>query len=107
MCAMTTYEFHPLSEMFPLMEGKEFDDLVADIGAHGLSEPITLFEGKILDGRNRYRALRTLERGLEESQSVNFTEAWPNAARAYVISQNLHRRHLSIKQRKAIAAASR
>jgi hypothetical protein len=44
---------HPLAAIVPLLEGEAFDALVADIGANGLFEPITLHEGAILDGRNR------------------------------------------------------
>ena len=49
-------EFHPISECFPLIEGVEFDELVKDILANGLIHPISVYEGKILDGRNRFLA---------------------------------------------------
>ena len=42
------YEADPAAEVLPLLEGEEFDALVADVRVHGLINPITLLKGRIL-----------------------------------------------------------
>jgi len=91
-------EFHEIAKIFPLMEGTEFDALIADIKKNGLLEPIWLYEDKILDGRNRYKACQLA--GIEP-QFVEYTKDDPFQ---FVISKNMHRRHLDESQRAVIAA---
>lgn len=102
-------EFHPLADIFPPMEGAEFDTLVADIKANGLHESIVLYGRKILDGRNRYRAAQAAGVKLEYYHFIEFNAPHRGqksnkaerdaAARAFVISKNIHRRHLSVEDR--------
>src|SRR5215467_2240772 len=49
-------QFHPLANIFPLMEGEEFNALVTDVREYGLKNPVTLYHGGVIDGRNRVRA---------------------------------------------------
>jgi N6-adenosine-specific RNA methylase IME4 len=93
-----TLEFHPLANIFPLMEGEPFDEFMADIREHGLHEPIVLHEGKILEGRNRYRACEAA--GVQPT----FTTYTGDDPVAYVVSLNLRRRHLDESQRAMVAA---
>jgi N6-adenosine-specific RNA methylase IME4 len=93
-----TLPFHPLAELFPLLEGDDFASLVNDVKANGLLEPIVIHEDKILDGRNRYRAC--LATGVEP----NLVPFAGDDALAFVISANLHRRHLDESQRSIVAA---
>jgi hypothetical protein len=102
-------QFHPLADMFPLMEGAEFDALVADIKANKVRDNILLYEGMILDGRNRYRALRTLglsPKVIRDSHCVTRSciDEHHGGPVAYVISANIHRRHLTAEQRRDLIA---
>jgi N6-adenosine-specific RNA methylase IME4 len=90
--------FHPLSELFPLMQGREFDELVADVKANGLREPIWTYDGQILDGRNRWRACEAA--GLALRPTRTYAGADPVG---FVVSLNLHRRHLDEGQRSVVA----
>jgi hypothetical protein len=51
---------HPLANMFPMIEGQAFEELKRDIVAQGILEPIRLYQGMILDGRNRYAAAKAV-----------------------------------------------
>ena len=94
------YTYHPAANCFPLLEGEEFDRLVADIQANGQENAITIINGtEILDGRNRYRACKQL--GI-----VPKIHNWAGAnkeAITFVISQNVSRRHLNESQRAVVA----
>jgi ParB-like chromosome segregation protein Spo0J len=97
------YEFHPLADLFPLVEGAAFEELVADIEEHGLADPIVLFEDKILDGRNRYRAMVQL--GFDDHVVRRHSEQFEKGdPLAFVISKNLKRRHLNDDQRRMVGA---
>jgi hypothetical protein len=96
------YRFYPLADAFPPMRkwSKGYKALVKDIRAHGLREAIVLYQGMVLDGRNRYRAC--LETGVEPRfrQFDPVTEGDPEL---FVRSDNLHRRHLTSGQRAVLA----
>jgi 16S rRNA G966 N2-methylase RsmD len=87
-------EFHKIANIFPLMIPKEFGEFKEDIKKHGLLEPIWLYEGKILDGRNRYNVCTQL------NIEPQFEDYEPNGTNPvdFVISKNLKRRHLTKSQ---------
>jgi hypothetical protein len=95
---MIKLEFHPLADIFPLLGEDELEDLAKDIKANGLQEPIVLYEGKILDGRNRYRGCELV--GVEP----RFETYEGDNPRAYVISLNVMRRHLDQATKRALIA---
>ena len=98
---MTPLEFHKASEIFPLMSDAEFQELKVDIKAHGLREPIWIYESQILDGRNRYRACQEL--GIEPEYKEWSSDNGDDPV-SFVVSMNLKRRHLKEGQRAMIAA---
>lgn len=52
------FEFHPAAEAMPMMAAEEFRVLVESIRRFGQKETIKLYDGKIIDGRHRYRACK-------------------------------------------------
>jgi ParB-like chromosome segregation protein Spo0J len=96
------YEYHPIANLFPLMEGDEYQALVEDIKDRGLQEPIILYEGKILDGRNRYRAC--VDAGVEIKLPLKIKTYDGKDPVGLVLTANLHRRHLDAGQRAVVAA---
>jgi ParB-like chromosome segregation protein Spo0J len=94
---MPTYPLHPVASLFPAMTPKDYADLKADIKANGQREPIWLHDDQVIDGRHRLRACEEL--GITPSLCT-----WRGGSSlvAFVVSLNLHRRHLDASQRAAI-----
>jgi ParB-like chromosome segregation protein Spo0J len=82
---------HPICLLIPSADEYELQDLTDDIRAHGLIDPIVLFEGMILDGRNRAAAC---ERAGVAPRYVQFGGDREDAL-ILVVSHNLKRRHLT------------
>lgn len=83
---------HPAADAFPMMDSSRYAELRDDIAANGQREPITLYDGAILDGRNRYRACEEL--GLAPLTRTFEGDPW-----AFVWSLNGQRRDLVAEQR--------
>jgi hypothetical protein len=92
------FPVHPLAASFPMLEGEELDALVDDIRANGLLNPIVLdTSGQLIDGRNRLNACKLA--GVEPTFVTREVDPI-----AYILSLNVHRRHLS-KGQQAMAYA--
>jgi ParB-like chromosome segregation protein Spo0J len=82
---------HPICLLMPSADEDELQNLTDDIRAHGLLDPIVLFEKRILDGRNRAVAC---ESAGVAPRFVEF-EGTREEALMFVVSHNLKRRHLT------------
>jgi len=91
-------EPHPFADMFPMMNGEDFDALVVSIRDDGQEEPIVTYEGKILDGRNRHAACIAAN---VDAECVKYEGDDPLE---FVLRKNLHRRQLKTSQRAMVAA---
>jgi len=91
-------EFHEVVNIFPLLTGNEFESLRDDIKTNGLLEPIVIHEGKILDGRNRYTAC------LGADVVPDYEDYDGDDPLGFVLSKNLHRRHLNESQRMLVGS---
>lgn len=100
---ISNYEYaaHDLANMLPMIEGADFAGLKADIKEKGILEPIRLFEGRILDGRNRYKAAKEVGHAFTAKDFKDFVGTYADAE-AFVISTNFHRRQMTNAQKHAV-----
>lgn len=89
---------HPLADLFPMLDQPDIERLADDICTFGQRQPIVVLDGKVLDGRNRQAAclfanIEPVYAPYDGDDPLNF-----------VLSLNLHRRHLTESQRAMVAA---
>jgi hypothetical protein len=113
-------KIHPAADLFPLLSPDELRKLGEDIIKNGLASPIVLWSnGKspalLLDGRNRLDAIEiatggpviigapslTAGKDFLARDRVIVLEKWVDPY-AYVISANIHRRHLTAEQKREL-----
>ncbi len=85
---------HSLARMIPVIITGDLDRLINDVKKNGVNEPLIMFEGKVLDGRNRIAVASVL------GVPVKLTEfnGSYDEAKNMVWSLNAARRHLSTPQ---------
>lgn len=96
---------HATANLFPLMKDTDkesYEEFLADVKKQGeVLEPIRIDStGNIIDGRNRVQAIQDLKGKVKfkvEVLQVPDVQGW-------ILSTNLHRRHLTTSQRAMIAA---
>jgi len=90
---MDELAIHPYANLLPMMTQTEYEALKLSVQADGLLQAIVLFEGKILDGRNRYRAC------IETGTPVRTVDYDGGDPVGFALATNSHRRTLTLKQR--------
>ena len=91
-------EVNELANAFPMLTGEAFTELKEDIEKHGLVRRIVLdHKGKIVDGRNRWKACQEIGWSLEESNLERLPAG--TDLRHYIWSTNGARRHLTVDEK--------
>jgi hypothetical protein len=100
---------HPAAELFPLLSETDpaaLKELAEDIRQHGQREPASYIKDSdgnrvLLDGRNRLDALEMLGRKIDVNDSSMFEQRSLSInAQAFIISKNIHRRHLTAEKKR-------
>jgi hypothetical protein len=94
-------ELHPLVNLVPSMQPREFDDVRDDIKAHGIQVPLDIAGNTVLDGRHRLMIARELSLRTVPCRTVSLNGESPIV---YMLKMALLRRHLTDDQRAATAA---
>ena len=112
------FKVHPVADVFPMMPDDELMKLGDDIKANGLKTPIEVrrhgrlddkgvysYDLEVIEGRSRLEAMQRAGIELGESD-IKEIELEDDAVVAYVISANIHRRHLTKQQQVELIIAA-
>ena len=99
---MTKYKAHPAAELFPMMDAEQYEAFKEDIRKNGFQQDVVIYQGRILDGRNRYKAAIELDM-LDDLPIAEMDDDTDIDPYQWVVSRNLHRRHLTESQRAMVA----
>lgn len=107
------FKVHPAADVFPMMSDGELVKLGEDIKAHGLESKITFFvessacdDPVLADGRNRLEAMEVAGVELEDRHTDYIAGVSAEDQVAYIISKNIHRRHLTKQQQADLIVAA-
>ena len=100
---MYGYEIHKFAKLLPMMGNEDFDRLRESVEEHGVQVPIIMFEGMVLDGRNRLKAAEQCGIKKADIPIKDITKTGMDAV-THVGILNLERRHLDQSQRAMVAA---
>lgn len=94
---MENMEFHPIADLFPMVDDEKIALIAESIKEHGLISPGWMYEGKLLDGRIRFKACVIAD--------VPFTYKvyTGDDPMALSLSLNLRREHYTEGQRACVA----
>jgi len=96
---MTELKPHPIAQCFPKLDKADFAKMVASVKAHGMADPIWLYEGMILDGRHRYHACIRAGAGFQTREYRGDDPV------GFAVAINDNRRHYTAGQKAAVASA--
>jgi hypothetical protein len=94
-------QFHPLANIFDLIEGDEFDAFAEMFRKQGLLQPIVLHQGQILEGRNRYRAGKQCSHRWSAKDFIELPAT--KSPYEFVIAANVQRRHMTGDAKRKLA----
>ncbi|MGO6787610.1 ParB N-terminal domain-containing protein [Rhizobium ruizarguesonis] len=112
---------HPAADLFPMMSESELRELGEDIKRNGLRMPIYMWAPdknshnyQLVDGRNRLTAMELVgirvlgKKGFDDKQVRSAKILWYYGEQLdpweFVVSANIHRRHLTQEQKRDLVA---
>lgn len=98
-------EIDPIADENPMMRQSEYNLLLNDIQKNGQKDPVLMFEGKIMDGRNRLKVAKYLNIDLKVVHLSGTREEAEASARSSDTRRNISKSQLAMKLARRVMAS--